>query len=95
MSTVELCSRIDSHSCCILGETYTFRLQHAAMERDSRPAPPGHTVLHIEARSEMGGHSVARMRITASTEQLARIPTLLTRALEHWLVAVSSTRTVH
>jgi hypothetical protein len=95
MSTVELCSQIESHSCCILGETYTFRLQPAAMERDTRPAPPGHTVLHIEARSEIGGYSVARMRITASTQQLERIPTLLTKALEHWLAAVSSAQTVH
>ena len=89
MSRVELCQRIESHICRIAGERYTFRVR-ATSERPTEATPPNHTVLHVEAFRVDGEHyAVARMRITAPTPELRRIPSLLTKALEQWFLATA------
>ena len=90
MSSIELRRQIESHTCRIAGERYTFKVRPAA-ERASAPStPPCHTVLHVEAfRVDDEEYAVARMRITAPTPELQRIPSLLTKALEQWFLATA------
>ena len=91
MCTIEICRRIESHSCRIGGETYRFRIRPAADRPGAAPTPATHAVLEVEAfRGDGHEKSVARMRITAPALELPRIPSLLTKALEQWLLATAA-----
>jgi hypothetical protein len=83
-STGNICAQIESHSCRIQGETFMFEVHSASIVADR----PGHTVLQIAAfrRTASGQALVATVRVTAPFDELERVPTLLTRALEEWLL---------
>lgn len=83
ISTHAVCSQIDGQSCRIHGETFLLEVQSASIVAGQ----PGHTVLHIAAfRPTASGPALAaRVRVTAPFDELARVPTLLTSALEEWL----------
>ena len=85
MSTVEICRQVENHSCHIDGVTYTFHVHSAAV----LPGSYGRAVLQIGGyrHDPAGANLIARMRITAALPQLERVPALLTKALEEWLVA--------
>jgi len=91
VSTVDICREreIESLSCCIDGVTYTFEVQSAAM----LPGTPSEAVLQIGAlaRNQLGPALAARIRVTATLENLQRVPTLLKKVLEQWLVAGTPT----
>ena len=93
MSTVDICREIESLSCCIDGVTYTFEVQSAAM----LPDRPGEAVLQIAAVVEkpLGPAVTARIRVTATLDNLQRVPTLLTKVLEQWVVGGTPTGPVH
>ena len=93
MSTAEICREIENLSCCIGGVTYTFRVQSAAM----LPGRPGEAVLQVGALAEQpsGPAVTARIRVTATLENLQRVPTLLTQVLEQWVVAGAPTGPIH
>jgi hypothetical protein len=91
MCHVEICRQIETHSCHIGGTLYRFKVR-TAVERAAAVTLPAHAVLEVEAFKDDGnGVSVARLRVTAPTLELARIPSLLTRALEHWLLVTTET----
>ena len=85
MSTVEICRQGENHSCHIDGVTYTFHVHSAAM----LPGSDGLAVLQIGGycHKASGPTLIARLRITAGFPELERVPALLTKALEAWLVA--------
>ncbi len=87
MSTAEICRQVESHSCCIDGVTHTFEVYSASMV----PGSYGRAVLHIGGyrHAASGATLIARMRISAALPELERVPALLTKALEEWLVAPS------
>jgi hypothetical protein len=87
-STGNICARIENQSCCIHGETYMFEVHSASIVADQ----PGHTVLQIAAfrRTASGQALAATVRVTAPFHELERVPTLLTRALEEWLLGTTT-----
>jgi hypothetical protein len=88
LSTGDVCARIESHSCCIRGETYVFEVQSASIAADK----PGHAVLHIAAyrQTASGLALTATVRVTAPFPEFERVPTLLTRAFEEWLLGTTT-----
>ena len=93
MFTERLCSRIESDSCRIHGETFTFEVHSASIVADR----PGHTALEIAVfrRTASGQVPAATMRVTAPFEELERVPTLLTTALEEWFCTTTPLARVH
>ena len=85
MSTVEICRQVESHSCCIDGVIHTFEVHSAAIS----PGSYGRAVLQIGGyrHTASGPTLIARIRITAALPELERLPALLTKVLEEWLVA--------
>ena len=85
VSTVEISRQVENHSCHIDGVTYTFAVHSAAM----LPCSNGLALLQVGGyRHDVAGATlIARMRITAALPELERVPALLTKALEAWLVA--------
>jgi hypothetical protein len=61
------------------------------------PDRPGHTALQVGVfrRNASGQALAATMRVTAPFHELERVPTLLTRALEEWLVGTTPVERVH
>ena len=84
MCTAEICREIENHFCCIDGNAYSFKV-HSAMVL---PRGSGQAVLQIAAykRVTSGAPAItARLRVTATFDELARVPSLLKSALEQWL----------
>ena len=88
MSAEAVCSQIDSRSCHIHGETFHFEVQSASMVAGQ----PGHAVLEIAAfrRTASGLAPAATVRVTATFDELERVPALLTTALEEWLLRTAA-----
>ena len=88
MSTETVRSQIDGHSCRIHGETFLFEVQSASMVAGR----PGQAVLQIAAfrRTASGPALAATVRVTAAFHELERVPALLTRALEEWLLRTAA-----
>ena len=88
MSAEAICSQIDSRSCHIHGETFLFEVQSASMVAGQ----PGHAVLQIAAfrRTASGPELAATVRVTATLDELERVPALLTTALEEWLLRTAA-----
>ena len=88
MSAEAICSQIDSRSCHIHGETFLFEVQSAFMVAGQ----PGHAVLQIAAfrRTASGPELAATVRVTATLDELERVPALLTTALEEWLLRTAA-----
>ena len=88
MSTETVCSQIDTRSCHLHGETFLFEVDSVSIVADR----PGHTVLQIAVfrRTASGPALAATMRVTAPFQELERVPTLLTRALEEWLLRTNT-----
>lgn len=86
-TTGTICAQIEGHSCCIHGEIYMFEVHSASIAADR----PDHTVLQIAAfRLTASGQALAAtVRVTAPVHELERVPTLLTRALEEWLLGTT------
>jgi hypothetical protein len=83
MASIEnVCPQIERYSCRIDDETFTFEVRSASIVTDR----PGHTVLQIAVfrRTASGQVPSAIMRVTAPFDEIERIPTLLTRAIEEW-----------
>ena len=80
--------QIERHSCSIDDETFMFEVRSASIVTDR----PGHTVLQIAVfrRTASGPALAATMRVTAPFQELERVPTLLTRALEEWLLRTNT-----
>ena len=96
MSTVDIRTQIERHSCRIAGVTYTFKVAADRAHGADRQEAPGYAVLHVHAFRQDGECAVARMRITAPTGELHRLPSLLTRAMEQWLFStVTPAGTIH
>lgn len=91
LSTANVRARIESHSCCVRGETYVFEVQSASVPADQ----PGHALLHIAAFRQTGSGLAlaATLRVTAPFHEFERVPTLLTRAFEEWLLVTASPAT--
>jgi hypothetical protein len=87
-SAEAVCSQIDNRPCHLHGETFLFEVQSASMIAGE----PGHAVLEIAAfqRTASGPALVATMRVTATLEELDRVPALLTTALEEWLLRTAA-----
>lgn len=87
-SAEAVCSQIDNRSCHIHGETFLFEVQSASMV----PGQPGHAILEIAAfqRTASGPALAATVRVTASFDELERVPALLTTALEEWLLRTAA-----
>ena len=87
-SAQAICSQIDSRSCHIYGETFLFEVQSASIV----PGAPGHAVLQIAAfrGTSSGAELAATVRVTATIDELDRVPTLLTKALEEWLLRTAA-----
>ena len=83
-----VCSEIDNRSCHIHGETFLFEVQSASMVAGQ----PGHAILEIAAfqRTASGPALAATVRVTASLDELERVPALLTTALEEWLLRTAA-----
>jgi hypothetical protein len=83
MTTEAICSQIDAQSCRIHGETFLFEVRSASIVAGQ----PGQAVLQLAAfrRTASGPVLAATMRVTASLDELERVPSLLSRALEEWL----------
>jgi len=83
-----VCSEIDNRSCHIHGETFLFEVQSASMVAGQ----PGHAILEIAAfqRTACGPALAATVRVTASLDELERVPALLTTALEEWLLRTAA-----
>ena len=96
VSTVDVRTQIERHSCRIAGVTYTFKVAADRAHGADRQEAPGYAVLHVHAFRQDGECAVARMRITAPTGELHRLPSLLTRAMEQWLFStVKPAGTIH
>ena len=80
--------QIERHSCSIDDETFMFEVRSASIVTDR----PGHTVLQIAVlrRTASGPALAATMRVTAPFHELQRVPTLLRRALEEWLLRTNT-----
>ena len=80
--------QIERQSCSIDDETFMFEVRSASIVTDR----PGHTVLQIAVfrRTASGPALAAIMRVTAPLHELERVPTLLTRALEEWLLRTNT-----
>ena len=90
MSTADICRQINAHVCCIDGTTYSFEVHSITMLAGSR----GHAVLEVGAsrRNAAGPPALTScLRVTAPVDDLHRVPSLLTRALQHWLFASAPT----
>jgi hypothetical protein len=87
-SAESVCSQIDNRSCHIHGETFLFEVQSASMVAGQ----PGHAILEIAAfqRTASGPALAATVRVTASFDELERVPALLTTALEEWLLRTAA-----
>lgn len=87
-SAEAICSQIDNRSCHIHGETFLFEVQSASMVAGQ----PGHAILEIAAfqRTASGPALAATVRVTASFDELERVPALLTTALEEWLLRTAA-----
>ena len=87
-STETICSRIDTHSCRLHGETFLFEVHSASIVADR----PGHTVLQIAVfrQTASGPALAATIRVTAAFHELERVPALLPRALEEWLLRTAA-----
>jgi hypothetical protein len=87
-SAEAVCSQIDNRSCHIHGETFLFEVQSASMVAGQ----PGHAILEIAAfqRTASGPALAATVRVTASFDELERVPALLTTALEEWLLRTAA-----
>jgi hypothetical protein len=88
ISTQAVCSQIDGQSCRIHGETFLLEVHSASIV----PGEPGHSVLQIAAfrRTASGPALAARVRVIAPFDELERVPTLLTGALEEWLLRTAA-----
>lgn len=87
-SAEAVCSQIDNRSCHIHGETFLFEVQSASMVAGQ----PGHAILEIAAfqLTASGPALAATVRVTASFDELERVPALLTTALEEWLLRTAA-----
>lgn len=87
-SAEAVCSQIDNRSCHIHGETFLFEVQSASMVAGQ----PGHAILEIAAfqHTASGPALAATVRVTASFDELERVPALLTTALEEWLLRTAA-----
>ena len=95
VSTVDLCTLVERLANCTASETHTFSVT-AKVLPGTPPAAPRHAVLHVEAVRRAGcGHSVARIRITAPIRELARIPLLITKALDESRLTPTPSITPH
>ena len=88
MSAEAVCSQIDSRSCHIHGETFLFEVQSASIVAGQ----PGHAVLLIAAfrRTASGPELAATVRVTATLDEIERVPALLSTALEEWLLRTAA-----
>jgi hypothetical protein len=70
------------------GETFLFEVQSASLVAGQ----PGHAVLQIAAfrRTASGAELAATVRVTATLDELERVPALLTTALEEWLLRTAA-----
>ena len=95
VSTVDLGTLIERLARCTASETHTFSVT-AKVLPGTPPAAPRQAVLHVEALRRAGcEHSVARIRITAPIRELARIPILVTKALDESLLTPTPSVTRH
>ena len=80
-------SQLDGHSCRILGETFLFEVRSASIVAGR----PGQAVLEVVAfrRTAFGPELAATVRVDAPLRDLERVPALLTKALEEWLVCTA------
>jgi hypothetical protein len=96
MCDVEVCRQIENHYCRIGTETYKFKVRQLMLRPGVAPTSAPQATLEVEAfRADYKDVAVARMRITASTPQFPRVPSLLTEALEHWLLATMPSERLH
>jgi hypothetical protein len=87
-STETIRPQIERTSCRIHGETFTFEVHSASIVADR----PDHAVLQIAVfrRTASGQAPAATVRVTAALHELERVPTLLGRALEDWLLQTTT-----
>jgi hypothetical protein len=91
--TEDICPEIERSSCRVLGETFTFEVQSASIPADR----PDHTILEIAVfrRTLSGPAPAAMVRVTAPLGERDRIPALLLKALEEWLLSTTDFVQVH
>lgn len=91
MSTETICSRIDTRSCRLHGETFLFEVGSVSIVADR----PGYTVLEIAAfrQTASGPALAATIRVTAAFHELERVPALLPSVLEEWLLRTAAPAT--
>lgn len=82
MFTEALCSQLESQCCRIHGETFLFEVRSASIVAGRQ------AVLQVAAfrRTALGPALAATVRVTAPLHELERVPALLTKALEEWLL---------
>ena len=95
MTREEICAQIENHACSIAGVTYRFRVARAAVVIPNHDPAEAHAILEVQALAgEMPRALVAaQLRVNAPIASVENLPTLLKRAMEHWL-AVTSARSV-
>lgn len=89
MTAIEnVCPQIERHSCSIHGESFMFEVHSASIVADL----PGHAVLQIAVfrRTAAGQTPAATVRVTAPFHELERVPALLPRVLEEWLLRTTT-----
>ena len=84
----DICPEIDRSSWHLHGETFVFEVQSACMVPDR----PDHAALEIAVfrRTVSGPAHTATVRVTSPLRELDRVPTLLTSALEEWLLRTTT-----
>ena len=95
MTTADILTRIDAHSCCIAGVRYAFKLRAARRQNTGTVGRALQLDIDVFDVDDVRMTPVAAVRVTAPMARLIHLPALLTEVLATWVVRPPATMTLH